>query len=544
MNKTWAWSDIIAGLSLAGLLLPEAVAYSSIANLPPQAGIVAVFAGLLCYGLIGSSRFAIVAATSSSAAVLASASASAAMANGDTGLRMLVAMGIVIMTGVFFMLAGVARLGSISDFIARPVLRGFAFGLSAVIIIKQFAHVVGAHVHYTDMPRFMYSLLSQLQSWNWLSLAVSVVALLLLFALARVPSLPGGLIVIVLGILAGQWLGLSQHGVELVGQIDLHLQVPSLPDITYVQWLRIGELSIAMLMILYAESYSSIRNFAIRHGDIIAPNRDLLALGAANLLSGLFQGMPVGAGFSATAANESNGARSKVAGWSAAAALFIIVLTLLPVIALTPSPVLAAIVIHAVSHSLRPSMFYPYFSLHRDRFVALAAVVAVLMLGVLDGLLVAIGISLLMLLRRLAESSVSVLGRLNGGHDFVNLVNYPEAKVIPGVLILRPETGLFFANAERALTQARQYIAANDAKVVVISLEESPDLDSTSIEAITDFCAALHLQKKHLMFARLKSSARVVLERAAIPHLHTGSFSELSVDDVVTMAREVYVEKD
>ena len=542
MNKTWAWSDIIAGLSLAGLLLPEAVAYSSIANLPPQAGIVAVFAGLICYGLIGSSRFAIVAATSSSAAVLASASA--AMSNGDPGLRLLVAMGLVILTGVFFILAGVAKLGSISDFIARPVLRGFAFGLSAVIIIKQFAHVVGAHVHYTDMPRFIYTLLSQVQSWNWLSLAVGVVALLLLFALARIPYMPAGLLVIVLGILAGQWLGLAQSGVELVGQISLQLQVPSLPDMSYVQWLRIGELSIAMLMILYAESYSSIRNFAIRHGDIVAPNRDLLALGAANLMSGLFQGLPVGAGFSATAANENNGARSKVAGWSAAAALLMIMLSLLPMIALTPSPVLAAIVIHAVSHSLRPSMFYPYFSLHRDRFVAIAAVIAVLMLGVLDGLLVAIGISLLMLLRRLAESSISVLGRLNNGHDFVSLVNYPEAKVIPGVLILRPETGLFFANAERALTQAKHYVATSDAKVVVISLEESPDLDSSSIEAIADFCAALYLQKKHLMFARLKSGARAVLERAAIPHLHIGNFSELSVDDVVTMARELYVGKD
>ncbi|MBC3907978.1 SulP family inorganic anion transporter [Undibacterium umbellatum] len=541
MNKTWAWSDIIAGLSLAGLLLPEAVAYASIANLPPQAGIVAVFAGLVCYGLMGSSRFAIVAATSSSAAVLASATA--AMANGDVGLRILVSMGVVIMTGVFFMIAGVAKLGSISDFIARPVLRGFAFGLSAVIIIKQFAHVVGVHVHHTDMLRFSYALLEQLPQWNWLSLAVGLVALLLLFVLARFSYLPAGLLVLALGILAGQWLGLAQYGVPLVGKIDLQLQAPSLPDLTYIQYLRIGELSIAMLLILYAESYSAIRNFAIRHGDTIAPNRDLLALGAANLMSGLFQGLPVGAGFSATAANENNGARSKAAGWAAAATLLIIVLTMLSVIALTPAPVLAAIVIHAVSHSLRPSAFYPYFKLHRDRFVALAAVVAVLLLGVLDGLLVAIGISLLMLLRRLAYTSISVLGRLNGGHDFVSLVNYPQAKFIPGVLILRPESGLFFGNAERTMSLAKQYAVASDAKVVVMSLEESPDLDSSSIEALSDFCASLYLQKKHLMLARLKSASRIVLERAEIPHLHIGSFSELSVDDVVTMARELYVEK-
>ncbi|MFZ6875737.1 SulP family inorganic anion transporter [Undibacterium sp. Di27W] len=541
MNKTWRWSDLIAGLSLAGLLLPEAVAYSSIANLPPQAGILALFAGLLCYGLIGSSRFAIVAATSSSAAVLASASAS--MANGDANVRILVAMGMVIMTGVFFLFAGAAKLGSISDFIARPVLRGFAFGLAAVIIIRQFAHVAGVHTQHTDMPRFIYELLSQVQAWNWLSLAVGLAALLLLYGLARTPFMPAGLVVLGLGIGVGQWLGLAQHGVQVVGHIDLQLLAPTLPDLGYGQWLRIGELSIAMLMILYAESYSSIRNFALRHGDSISPNRDLLALGAANLLSGLFQGLPVGAGFSATAANESNGAQSKWAGWAAAAVLLLIVLILLPTIALTPVPVLAAIVIHAVSHSLRPSAFHSYFKLHRDRFVAMAAVVAVLLLGVLDGLLVAIGFSLLMLLRKLAEANVTVLGRLNGGHDFVSLVNYPEAKVIPGVLILRPEMALFFGNAERSMALAKQYAAASDAKVIVMSLEESPDLDSSSIEALSDLCATLYLQKKHLMLARLKFASRVVLQRAEIPHLHIGSFSELSVDDVVVMAREVYVDK-
>ncbi|MFZ6718639.1 SulP family inorganic anion transporter [Undibacterium sp. Ji49W] len=545
MKNSWSWSDIIAGLSLAGLLLPEAVAYSSIANLPPQAGIVALFAGLVCYGLIGSSRFAIVAATSSSAAVLASATA--AMSNGDTGLRLLVATGMVLLTGVFFIFAGMARLGGISDFIAKPVLRGFAFGLAVVIIFKQFAHVVGVHTHHTDMIRFSYELLSQIHIWNWVSIAVGMAALLVLFGLARLPRMrymPGGLLVIFLGILAGKWLNLEQHGVSLVGQIDLDLQVPSLPTMTYIQWLRIGELSVAMLLILYAESYSSVRNFAMRHGDITSPNRELFALGASNLLSGIFQGMPVGAGFSATAANEAYGAHSKWAGWAAALGLLIVILTMLPAIALTPSPILAAIVIHAVSHSLRLSAFTPYFTMHRDRLVAVGAVIAVLLLGVLDGLLVAIGVSLLMLLRKLAESNISILGRLNGGHDFVNKTDYPDALSIPGILIIRPEAGLFFANAERTMAQAKKYLAAADnIQVVILSLEESPDLDSSSVEAIADFSAALQSQKKHLMFARLKNASRQVLQRALIEHLNIGPSSDLSVDDVVVAAQGKYLNK-
>jgi MFS superfamily sulfate permease-like transporter len=535
-----SWPDIIAGLSLAGLLLPEAVAYSSIANLPPQAGVIALFAGLICYGLVGTSRFAIVSATSSSAAVLAAASAS--MAGGDNTLRLAIAMGLVTLTGLFFTVAGLARIGSVSDFIAKPVLRGFAFGLAIVIIFKQVANVVGVHPHHSDLIRFMAELFNQVAVWNWAAGTVAIVALALLFLFARVPHLPGALLVIALGIAADKWLNLSQYGIGVVGSINLQLAAPTLPLLSYPEWLRIGELSVAMVMILYAESYSSIRSFAVKHGDSVSPNRDLLALGAANLVSGLFHGMPVGAGYSATSANEAAGAVSRLAGWCAALALFAIVLTMLPAIALTPEPILAAIVMHAVSHTLHPAVFRPYFTWRRDRLVIFAAVVAVLAFGVLDGLLAAIAVSLLMLLRRLAESSVTILGRLDHGHDFVSRTIHPEAQPVTGMLILRPDTGLFFANAERILAQVRNCITAagDDTHIVILSLEESPDLDSSSVEALRDFCAAILGQNKRLLFARLKAPAQQVLSLAAIPCLPTAALCALSVDDAVNLAQELY----
>jgi MFS superfamily sulfate permease-like transporter len=535
-----SWLDIIAGLSLAGLLLPEAVAYASIANLAPQAGVIALFAGLVCYGLIGTSRFAIVSATSSSAAVLAAASAT--MAGPDNTLRLVIAIALVMLTGLFFTVAGLARLGSMSAFIAKPVLRGFAFGLAIVIIFKQIAHVVGIHPLHTDLIRFMAELFSQTGSWNWAAVAVAVVAWLLLFLFARVPHLPGGLLVIVIGITAGEWLNFSQYGISLVGSINLQLTAPTVPTLLYTEWLRVGELSIAMVLILYAESYSSIRSFAMKHGDSVSPNRDLLALGAANLVSGLFHGMPVGAGYSATSANEASGTLSRLAGWSAAFALLIIVMTLLPTIALTPEPVVAAIVVHAVSHTLRPSTFAPYFTLHRDRLVVIAAVLAVLLLGVLDGLLAAIAVSLVMLLRRLSESSVTILGQLNHGHDFVSTTLHPEAQAVPGILILRPHTGLFFANAERVFAQVQKYItvAGGSVHTVILSLEESPDLDSSSVEALQDFCKVVLDQNKHLMLARLKTRVQQVLVRAEIPGLPIDMLCALSVDDVVRVAQELY----
>ncbi|MEB0041228.1 MULTISPECIES: SulP family inorganic anion transporter [unclassified Pseudomonas] len=535
-----SWPDIIAGLSLAGLLLPEAVAYSSIANLPPQAGVIALFAGLVCYGLMGTSRFAIVSATSSSAAVLAAASAT--MAGPDNGLRLMIAVALVLVTGLFFTFAGLARAGSMSAFIAKPVLRGFAFGLAIVIIFKQVASVVGVHPQHSDLVRFLAELFGEIGQWNWAAGAVALVAWGLLLLFARIPRLPGGLVVIVIGIAAGQWLNLAQYGVGLVGTIDLQLTAPTLPSLSYAQWLRIGELSVAMLLILYAESYGSIRSFAMKYGDNVSPNRDLLALGAANLLSGLFHGMPVGAGYSATSANEAAGATSRLAGWSAALILLIVVLTLLPSIALLPEPVLAAIVVQAVSHTLRPAVFAPNFILHRDRTVVIAAVLAVLALGVMDGLLAAIAVSLVMMLRRMSESSVTILGQLNHGHDFVSRALHPNAQAVSHILILRPDTALFFANAERVLAQIRNYITAagDTVHTLIISLEESPDLDSSSVEALTEFCTALISEDKHLLFARLKPPVQQVLVRAAIPGLPIETLCALSVDDAVNVAQRLY----
>lgn len=531
------WQDVIAGLSIAGLLLPEAVAYASIGNLPPQTGVIALFAGLVCYGLFGSSRFAIVSATSSSAAVLAAATAS--IGHDDAGFRLTLAIGLVMITGLFFLIAGLARMGSITDFIAKPVLRGFAFGLAIIIIVKQCASVVGVHPPNGDMFRFVSSLLGQVAHWNLVGIAVGVVALTLLFLLARFKPVPGGLIVIVLGIAASKWLDLPQYGVGLVGTIPLELAMPTLPLLSRSEWVRLGELGFAMVMILYAESYGSIRSFAIKHGDTVSPNRDLLALGASNLLSGLFHGMPVGAGYSATAANEAAGARSRLAGWVAALVLLTIVLTILPSIALLPEPVLAAIVIQAVSHTLNPAIFRPYLAWRRDRLVLIAAIVGVLVLGVLDGLLAAVGLSLLLLLQRFSESTITALGRLGQGHDFVSLALYPDAKPVDGILILRPDEPLFFANVERVMQQVQRTIAAADPAVhsVILSLEESPDLDSTSLEALHDFYRFVTSQNKRLVLTRLKGPVYDLLQRTVPSDLAVPSFSALSVDEAVRIAQ-------
>ena len=525
-------ADVLAGLAIAGLLVPEAVAYSGIAGMPPQAGVIALFVGLICYGLLGRSRFAIVSSTSSSAAVLAAGTL--ALAGGVMAARVAIAATLVLFGGICFLIAGFARLGSLSHLIARPVLRGYTFGLAIVIALKQLPHLGGwPDLHGDFVPLLVADLVRTSNQVNAITLITGLLALALLFVCERVKRLPGSLLVIALGVIASGWL--TARGVPLTGTINLQmtLSMPTWPSSG--QWLPSVELAAALLLILYAESYSSIRGFALKHNDPVEPNRDLLVLGVANVLCGLFHGMPVGAGYSGTSANEAAGAQSRLAGLIAGASVLLMVALLLRWIERIPLAVLAAIVIHAVSKSWRVSVFKPYLQWKRDRLIALAAVVAVLSLGILNGLLVAIAFSLIMLLRQLAVAHLSVLGRLANGHDFVDIEQHPDAVQPPDLLILRPEEPLFFANAESVMTLARQKVEQRAGlKQVILSLEESPDLDSTTLEALSDFASWLQSRGVTLRVARLKDETRALLLRVNLPQLSPQALNNWSVEDAVS----------
>jgi MFS superfamily sulfate permease-like transporter len=244
--------------------------------------------------------------------------------------------------------------------------------------------------------------------------------------------------------------------------------------------------------------------------------------------------MPVGAGYSATTAHESLGARSRLSGLVAAACVLAALGLLLPWVERMPEPVLAAIVIFAMRHALSIEPLRPYLKWKRDRALVAVAVAAVLLLGVLDGLLVAIGVSLALLIREFTQPRVSVLGRLAGSHDFVSAGFHPEVQIVPDVLILRPEEPLFFANAEAILEEAAARVRAAPAvRALVLSLEESPNLDGTSIEALGQFAAGILRQKITLRLARLKDPVYAVLSTAALPGLSGAVLNGASVDAVV-----------
>jgi sulfate permease, SulP family len=501
-----------------------------LAGLPPAAGLIGLLAGLLCYGLVGRSRFAIVASTSSSAALVG---ATAPSLGSNAVSHAMVAAGLVMLTGIAFLIAATARLGSISNFISKPVLRGFAFGLALSVVIRQIAKMAGVEVQAHATPVYVAELLRQLPRWNPVGLATGVSALLALRLLAPLRRLPGALLVIAAGIAAGQGFGLEQRGVALVGAIDLGKVSLQLPALEQAQWLRLGELAAAMLLLLFAESYGSIRTLALKHGDAVSPNRDLAALGLANLLSGLLQGTPVGAGYSASSANEAAGAASRLAGVIAAVTVTVLMASVLPLVALTPEPVLAAVVVHALAHALSLDGFRPYFGWRRDRLVVVAAALAVLVFGVLDGLLAAIAISLAATLRTLSYPVVNELGRLGNSPDFLSMASHAEVRRVTGLLVLRPEAALFFANIEGVLAAVRRRVDAASPRSLVLSLEETPDLDGTSVEALQDFVGELSARGVRVMLARVKDPVLEVLRRSTGRPLGEDALECGSVDDAV-----------
>jgi high affinity sulfate transporter 1 len=528
--------DLVAGLSVAGLVLPEALAYAGIAGVPPLSGLLAAIAGLLTYALLGTSRYAIVAATSSSAAVLASALHSLPGVSAGQALQLAAAM--VLLAGLLFLLCGVLRLGRMAQFIARPVVRGFTLGLALIITARQLAKLCGFHATQTALGPLLFELYGRRSEWRAASLLLGLAALLLLVLLRRWPRLPGTLAVLVLGGAAAQLLASHGNGVALVGPIGLGAIQAHIPALGFETWLRTAELAVALMLILFAESYSSMRACALRHGDRLDVNRELLALGMANLAAGLLQGVPVGAGYSATAANESFGARSRLAGGVAALFVAAALGLLRGWVALIPEPVLAAIVIYAMRHAVSIEPLRPYLLWKRDRWVVMTAIAAVLLLGILNGLLAGIAVSLVLLIRELAQPRISALGRMGASHDFIRMGAHPDVQPVPGLLILRPEEPLFFANAEAVLDSATERLEAVPAvHTLVLSLEESPDLDGTCIEALGQFAAQVVRDGRELRLARLKDPVREVLARAALPGLTGAALSGASVDAVVAAIR-------
>lgn len=526
---------MLTGLAVAGLMLPEGVAYAGLAGLPPGRALAAGIAGGLAYALVGRSRFAVVSPTSSSAAILAAAIGGLAtneLASGvDPGA---LATMLVALVGVIFLGLALFRLGSLSAFISRPVLHGFAFGLAITIILKQLPQLLGISGPGGPIWTMVPGLIAALPRANLPSAAIGLLALGAILALRRLPQLPGALLVILGGIALGATAAPQLWHIALAGPVTLTMPSLALPPLSLLP--RLFQLAAPIALILFAESWGTMRSLALKHGDPMDADRELGALGIANLAAAVAQGMPVGAGFSAGSANEAAGATSRVAAAAGSLAVLLLALFAANWIARIPEPVLAAVVIAALTHALSPAPLLRLFRIRRDGWIALAAALGVLLLGVLNGMLAAIALSVGHLLYALAHPSISALGQVGQSHDFVDVARHQDARVPGHVAIFRPNAPLIFANAEGTLRAIDTLARASTAPLVVLSLEESNDLDSTAIDALSEFAQGLSAIGKRLVLARVHDRVRDVLVAAGLGDL--ASHSTHSVADAVLQTQQ------
>ncbi|HEY6868434.1 MAG TPA: SulP family inorganic anion transporter [Novosphingobium sp.] len=524
--------DGLAGLGVAGLMVPEAVAYAGIAGLGPGRALVAAVAGGLVYCVLGGSRLAIVSPTSSSAAILAASLGSLGVGAGSVDGA---ATALTLCVGGLLVGFAVFRLGGLAAFVSRPVLRGFAFGLAISIIARQLPALTGVPVTHHGLWGLLGDLLRQHGAWHWSSLGLGALALALLTGLRRFPGVPGTLLVMAGGVALALLCDLPGWGIALAGPAPLALPALDLPG-DFAIWARLVQWAVPLALMVFAESWGTVRTLALDQNDPLLPNRELRALGLANCLAGAVQGMPVGAGFSAGMASRGAGATSRRAALVASLAVLGLALFAQDLIARIPQPVLAAVVISALTHALAPAPLLRLFRLGRDQWIGVGAALGVLALGVLNGMLAAIALSLGELLYRLSHPSLSTLGRVGTTHDFVDLARHSEAQAVAGLLIVRPNAPLFFANAETVLGTVRRAATGHGVGTVVLSLEESDDLDSTALEALAEFAASLGKAGQHLLLARAHDRVREVLAAAGLADLARNS--TFSVADAVARATE------
>jgi sulfate permease, SulP family len=485
-NKEWLRPDVLAGLTTAAVVIPKAMAYATIAGLPVEVGLYTAFLPMVIYAVLGTSRPLSV-STTTTLAILAAAELGHVVPSGDPSGLLRAAVTLTLLVGAMLVLASVLRLGFIANFISEPVLVGFKAGIGVVIVLDQVPKLLGTHIPHGG---FLQNILATVQSVPHASLptvSVGVVMIVLLIGVERfMPSLPAPLIAVAAGIAAAWLLGLQSHGVALVGRIPQGLPSIVMPDLSLVKSLWLGALGIALMS--FTETIAAGRAFAGRDEPNPRPNLELLATGLANVGGAFLGSMPAGGGTSQTAVNRLAGARSQVSELVTAGASLLTMLFLAPLLALMPMATLAAVVIVYSIGLIRPGEFKDILTVRRMEFIwALTAFGGVMLLGTLKGILVAIVVSMVALAYQAADPPVYVLGREAGTNIFRPLSDEnPDDETYPGLLLLRVEGRIFFANAGHIGGKIRALVEEVNPKVVALHLRAVTDVEYTALKFLAE----------------------------------------------------------
>ncbi|MFC4373236.1 SulP family inorganic anion transporter [Nocardia halotolerans] len=511
-QRGWVRPDVIAGLTVWAVLVPEALAYASIAGVPPVVGLYAAVPALVLYALAGSSRHLVVGPMSATAAL--SAAIIAPLAGGDSGRYIALTAALAIATGLVGLLAGLIRLGFIAAFISEPVLKGFIVGLALVIIIGQVPELLGVDGHEGNFFGQAWGVLANLGEMNWRTTTVGLLSLALVLAMRRwLPFVPGALLAVFFGIAAVQLFGLDDEGVAIVGHIDAGLPALGLPSgLDPHDYLDLLGPAVAVVLIGFAEGLGAAKTYAAKANYSIDPNRELIGLGAANLGSGLSSGMVVNGSLSKTAVNGGAGARTQLSGLVVAALTVLTLLFLTGLFEQLPEATLAAVVIAAVIELVDFTALRRLYGVwtqllgsiygraaRADFLGALAALLGVLLFDTLPGLLIGIGVAMLLLVYRTSQPHIAALGEQ--GPVWVDRVRHPAARARPDLLVVRVEAGLFFANADY-VEQHIKSLCTDATRLVVLDAETSPSLDVTAAAMLLDLRTALARERIDFRIAR------------------------------------------
>jgi high affinity sulfate transporter 1 len=493
-RKEWLRADVIAGLTVAAVVIPKAMAFATIAGLPVEVGLYTAFVPMIIYAVLGTSRVLSV-STTTTLAILAAADLGEAVPNGNAAELLRASATLALLVGAILVLAAVLRLGFVANFISEPVLIGFKAGIGVVIIVSETPKILGVHFARGTFFQNLLNTFRGIPNASLVTVAVGVAIIVILVAIEHfAPKAPAPLIAVAAGIAGAYFLNLQARGVDLVGHIPSGLPSFTPPVLSLAERLWPGAVGIALMS--FTETIAAGRAFARSDEPSPNANRELLATGLANAGGALFGAMPSGGGTTQTAVNRLVGAQSQMSELVTAGMTLVTMLFLAPLIAMMPQATLAAVVIVYSVGLIKPIEFRAILSVRRTEFIwALVAFAGVILVGTLKGIIVAIIVSLVALAYQAADPPVYVLGRKPGTNVFrARSSEHPEDEYFPGLLLLRLEGRIFFANAEHIAQKIQPLISEADPRVVAVDFSGVLDVEYTALKMLT--AAAKRLQDR------------------------------------------------
>ena len=528
-QRPWLAKDVVAGLVLSALLVPQGMAYAELAGLPPVTGLYTSILCLVGYAVFGPSRVLVLGPDSALGPMIAATILPLAGANGDPARAVALASMLAILTGAIMVLAGAFQFGFIADLLSKPTILGYMNGLAITIVVGQLPKLLGFSVDADSFIAEVGGVISGIADGMVVpaAAAIGIFSIALIIVLSRlVPKLPAVLISVIVAILAVKAFDLAARGVKVVGSLPQGLPSLEVPIVTWSDLLPLAIGAAGISLVALTDTISTASSFAERRGDDVDGNKEMIGIGSANIAAGLFQGFPVSTSGSRTAVAEQAGARSQLTGLVGAAVIAVMLLALPSLFADLPQPTLAAVVITAAITLADLPATRRLLSQRRTDFVlSVVAFLGVVLFGVLPGILIAVTMSVANVFRRIWRPHQAILGRVPGVRGYHDIGRHPEAEQLPGCTILRFDAPLIFANARTFRDRVRQLSEAlPPGGWIIVAAEPITDVDTTACDMLDDLDQILIAREQRLVLAEMKGGTR-------------GKLTQYGIGESLTVAR-------